>query len=510
MAAGLRPAVDEALLAAGLARTFPSDGYAEQRAAAETAVRAWTTVLTGGPGTGKTTTVAGVLALLAEQHGSTGRPLRVALAAPTGKAAARLQEAVSSALAEILGDGPGLGDGPSPGDGSGLKDGPGLRAGPTLTPEQRLVVEPLRDVRASTLHRLLGRRPGSATRFRHDRADRLPHDVVVVDESSMMSLTMTARLLEAVRPQARLVLVGDPDQLVSVDAGAVLADLVAGLDDDGAPGSQAEEHRATAVARLRTVHRFGQRIGALAQALRDGDPDRVVAVLRADAGDDSDEVTFVEEADPTAYLRGPLTRQALALRDAALAGDDVRARDALEAHRLLCAHREGPHGVRTWNRHVEQWVTEATGDGLWDPMYLGRPLLVTANDYGLGLFNGDTGVVVRGPDGQPHAVITGSDGPRHLAVSRLADVETLHAMTIHKAQGSQARQVTVLLPDADSALLTRELLYTAVTRAQERVVVVGAESVVRAAVVRQVRRASGLRQRLGVGPGSGVDEETRA
>jgi exodeoxyribonuclease V alpha subunit len=325
---------------------------------------------------------------------------------------------------------------------------------------------------------------------------------------------------------------------VSVDAGAVLADLVAGLDDrradhaeeagqgkagghgkahgpheahgqreaevQGEPEVQCEPdgHRSTAVARLRTVHRFGPRIGALAQALRDGAADEVVAVLRTGGGDDADEVRFVEDADPTAYLRGPLTRQALALRDAALAGDGVRALAALDAHRLLCAHREGPHGVHTWNRQVERWVTEATGDGLWDPMYLGRPLLVTANDYGLGLFNGDTGVVVRGPDGQPLAVIAGSDGPRHLAVSRLGDVETMHAMTIHKAQGSQARDVTVLLPGEDSALLTRELLYTAATRAQQRVVVVGAEAVVRAAVGRQARRASGLRQRLG-GQGGG-------
>lgn len=456
------PAVAEEVLAAGLARVFGGQGYAEQRAAGEVAVRGWTTVLTGGPGTGKTTTVAGVLALLAEQHavsgGSGGRPLRVALAAPTGKAAARLQEAVSEALEGIL-----AGD---------------------LGELQRGVVEPLRDVQASTLHRLLGWRPGSGTRFRHDRANRLPHDVVVVDESSMMPLTMTARLLEAVRPQARLILVGDPDQLVSIDAGAVLADLVAGLQDTGRP---------TAVARLRTGHRFGARIGALAQALRDGDADIVLAVLR----DGGDELGLVEHGDPTAYLRGPLTRQALALRDAALTGDETGALAALDRHRLLCAHREGRHGVRTWNRQVEQWVTEATGDGLWDPMYAGRPLLVTANDYGLGLFNGDTGVVVRGAGGRPQAVLTASDGRRRLAVSRLGDVDTMHAMTIHKAQGSQAREVTVLLPDEDSPLLTRELLYTAVTRAQQRVVVVGSEAVVRAAIGRQVRRASGLRERLG-------------
>lgn len=478
------PAVEESVLSGGLDRVFPGQGYAEQRAAAQIAARSWTTVLTGGPGTGKTTTVAGVLALLAEQYGHSSlvRPLRVALAAPTGKAAARLQEAVAEALERILGE--------------------------DLSPAQRAAIAPLREVKSGTLHRLLGWRSGSS-RWRHDRRNRLPHDVVVVDEASMMSLTMTARLLEAVRPQTRLLLVGDPDQLVSVEAGAVLADLVAGLTRrEGLEGP-------TEVATLRTVHRFGEQIGALARALRVGDADRVVEVLRdSDSDSDTDagagaqdgsggpggvsgaEVRFIEEAEPTAYLREQLTRQALALRDAARAGDHSRALTALAEHRLLCAHRDGPRGVHTWNRHVERWVTETTGDGLWDPMYVGRPLLVTANDHALGLFNGDTGVVVCGGDGAPQAVISAHDGMRRLAVSRLGDVETMHAMTIHKAQGSQARVVTVLLPDHDSPLLTRELLYTAVTRARERVVVVGSESSVRAAVGRRVQRASGLQQRL--------------
>ncbi len=482
------PTVDEGVLAAGLDRVFPGAGYAEQRAAADVALRTWTTVLTGGPGTGKTTTVAGVLALLAEQHEGAGRPMRVALAAPTGKAAARLQEAVAEALQPIL--------------------------EAELTTAQRAALAPLRDVTAATLHRLLGRRPGSR-RPRHDRGNRLPHDVIVVDEASMMSLTMTARLLEAVRPQTRLLLVGDPDQLVSIEAGAVLADLVCGLQSvdaeaastQGAGGTHGlaatqgtgstqgtggTQPRVAGVARLRTVHRFGERIGALAQALRDGDADAAVRVLR----DGGDELRLIEDPDATAYLQAPLTRHALALREAALAGDGPGALAAMAGHRLLCAHREGPHGVGTWNRYIERWVTEATGDGLWDPMYAGRPLLVTANDYALGLFNGDTGAVVVGDDGRPQAVVVAQDGLRRLAVSRLGDVETMHAMTIHKAQGSQARAVTVLLPEQDSTLLTRELLYTAVTRAQERLVVVGSEAVVRAAIGRQVRRASGLRQRL--------------
>ena len=469
------PTVDEAVLAAGLERIFPGGGYAEQRAAAEVVTRARTSVLTGGPGTGKTTTVAGVLALLAEQAAAAGdRPLRVGLAAPTGKAAARVKNALDDALKEILGR--------------------------TPDPATRAVVEPLGQVEASTLHRLLGWRPGSRTRFRHHRANRLPHDVVLVDEASMVSLTHMARVLEALRPTARLILVGDADQLVSVDAGAVLADLVAGAGAEGGAGAPGAGPGSTpvAVTRLRTVHRFGQTIGALAEALRDGDADAVVAALSAG----SPEVEWVgdDEPDHTAYLRPVLTQHARAVLEAARREDSEGALAALGEHRLLCAHRAGPHGVRTWNQLVEVWLGEETGMTFYEPMYLGRPLLVTANDYATGVLNGDTGVVVasRRSDGTPvrMAVIEGPSGAQRFAPSRLGEVETMHAMTIHKAQGSQAREITVLLPESDSALLTRELFYTAVTRAQERVRVVGSEAVVRAAVERRVVRASGLRGRL--------------
>jgi exodeoxyribonuclease V alpha subunit len=460
------PAVDEVTLSAGLSRVFPGTGYAEQRAAAEVVARSRTSIITGGPGTGKTTTVAGVLALLAEQAAAAGqRPLRVGLAAPTGKAAARMKSAVARALTEIL-----------------------VR---TPDPSTRAVVEPLDDVEPMTLHRLLGWRPDSRTRFKHDRTNHLPHDVVLVDEASMVSLTHMARLLEALRPSARLILVGDADQLVSVDAGAVLADLVA--------GAEAAARPPLALARLTTVHRFGATIGSLADALRRGDADGVVTALSAG----SPEVEWLTVEDPTTELRGVVSRHARAVLDAARAGDAPAALTALGRHRLLCAHREGPHGVRTWNRLAETWLAEDTGLTFYDPVYVGRPLLVTANDYATGVLNGDTGVIVAAttPDGTPvrMAVIEGAAGAQRFAPSRLGDIETMHAMTIHKAQGSQAEEVTVLLPDADSPLLTRELFYTAVTRAEAKVRVVGPEDVVRAAVERRVVRASGLRQRLAVG-----------
>ncbi|BBX65222.1 RecBCD enzyme subunit RecD [Mycobacterium saskatchewanense] len=431
-------------------RLFPA-GFEEQREAAEIALSQRITVLTGGPGTGKTTTVARLLALVAEQAESSAsaRP-RIALAAPTGKAAARLQEAVAQEVS-------------------------------ALAQADR---ERLGRLQAVTLHRLLGSRPGSSTRFRHDRANRLPHDVIVVDETSMVSLTMMARLLEAVRPDARLVLAGDADQLASVEAGAVLADLVDGL-------SVRADVR---VAALRTSHRFGESIGALADAIRVGDQDGALALLRS--GDEHIEyVEFGEGEDPSPRLRPILLSHALRLREAAVLGATAVALAALDEHRLLCAHRRGPFGVAHWNAQVQRWMADETGQPAWAEWYAGRPLLVTANDYGLRIYNGDNGVTVAGPDGL-RAVIAGAGGPLDFATSRLGDVETMHAMTIHKSQGSQADEVTVLLPPEDSRLLTRELFYTAVTRAKAKVRVVGSEVSIRAAIERRAVRASGLRLRL--------------
>lgn len=430
-----------------LDRLFPP-GYEEQRAAAEIAVSQAVTVLTGGPGTGKTTTVARLLALLAGQAESAGQPRpRMALAAPTGKAAARLAEAVAAEVRRL--------DAADRGRLAGLP--------------------------ATTLHRLLGSRPDTSVRFKHNRGNRLPHDVIVVDETSMVSLTMMARLLEAVRPDTRLILVGDPDQLASVEAGAVLADLVDGLT------ARADVR----VAALRTPHRFGESIGALAEAIRLGDADRVLGLLRAGG----EHIEWLDSDGPTERLRAVLVAHALRVRQAAVLGAPEAALASLDEHRLLCAHRHGPFGVSRWNRQVERWLTEETGQQPSSPWYAGRPLLVTANDYGLKVYNGDTGVVVAGGDGL-RAVIAGAGGTLNFATSRLTDIETMHAMTIHKSQGSQADEVTVLMPPEDSRLLTRELFYTAVTRAKAKVRVAGTEASVRAAIERRAVRATGLAQRL--------------
>lgn len=455
-----QPDVDEALLASGLDRVFAPASHrdwTEQRQAALVACRQRSTVLTGGPGTGKTTTVAALLALVAEQHQERGGGrLRIGLAAPTARAAARLAEAVAEESARL--------------------------------PEQDR--DRLGHLEATTLHRLLGATGRSSSRFRHHRGNRLPHDLIVVDETSMVSLTMMARLLEAVRPGSRLVLVGDRDQLASVEAGAVLADLVDGLD-----GYRAQHPDAPAeVARLATNRRaHSQTLRDLAVALRDRRADDVVDLLRS--GDPA--VEFVETEQPEAVLRDDLVARTIAVTGAAgtPGADAVRLQSQ---HRLLCAHREGPYGVAHWNRLVERWLAEETGEQHWTPWYLGRPVLVTANDYGLGIHNGDSGVAVL-RDGRLSVQLEGRQ--ELLATSRLSAVETMHALTIHKAQGGQAPEVTVLLPDQESRLLTIELLYTAVTRAQDRVRLVGTEESVRAAMSRRVDRATGLAERLSAGIG---------
>ena len=206
-------------------------------------------------------------------------------------------------------------------------------------------------------------------------------------------------------------------------------------------------------------------------------------------------IEFIEDDDPTQRLRSILLPHALRLRQAAVLGAADVALATLDEHRLLCAHRHGPFGVQHWNQQVQKWLSEETGQPAWSQWYAGRPLLVTANDYGLRVYNGDTGVVVTGAEGL-RAVIASATGPLDFATSRLGDIETMHSMTIHKSQGSQAEEVTVLMPQEDSRLLTRELFYTAVTRAKVKIRVVGSEASVRAAIERRAVRASGLRLRL--------------
>lgn len=469
------PVLDVDRLQAAAQRLFPSKEPDRQRLAAVVAAHHWVSILAGGPGTGKTTTVAKLIALLQDQPGG---PLRVALAAPTGKAAARLAQAATDA-AHLLG------------------------------PEDR---HRLGELKASTLHRLLGYKPGARTRFRHDCSNRLPYDVVIVDEASMVSLTMMSRLVDALRRDTRLILVGDPDQLASIEAGAVLGDLVQRPAPSGASTASTlalsvatdladltEDEKAAAltagVVRLQHVFRFSDEIKSLAEAVRAGNPSAVLNVLSSSSAG----VEWVE-TDPASGsgrdgLRADVVEAGIALSSAARRGDAGSALAALDRHRLLCAHREGPYGVGHWSGLAEEWLAdEITGyasDGHW---YVGRPLLVTSNDYQLRLFNGDTGVVVD-TSGQARAAFRRDGEVVLLPTSRLSDVQSVHAMSVHRSQGSQFDRVTLILPPADSPLLTRELFYTAITRAKDHVRILGSAEALTIAVQRPIVRASGLRKR---------------
>ena len=450
--------VQPAALAAARAELLGNDSDLDQVTAALVPALTGVTVVAGGPGTGKTHTLARLLGVLWRTLPKA--PL-VALAAPTGKAAVRMQEALADAVSEL----------------------PVELAGA------------LEQLQATTIHRLLGWVPDSRHRFVHSRSNPLPHDVVVVDEASMVNVTLMARLLEALRPQARLVLVGDPDQLAPVAAGAVLADIVEAA---GAPGGELAKilgelglPASGPVVRLRHNYRSVQSIAELAAAVLSGDVERALAL----AGAGAPGVRFaarVEETD----LRERVTTSGVAMVTAARQGRVDDALRLLDEHRLLCAHRRGPYGVTLWSRQVEEWLA-AVLDG-FDPTmtwYAGRPLLVTQNSPDLGLYNGDTGVVVN-HDGLLRAHFARGRRVHTVSPYLLEGVQTINAMTVHKAQGSQFDRVTVVLPAPDSPLLTQELLYTAITRAKTEVTLIGSEESLRKAVRQRARRASGLRDRL--------------
>lgn len=439
-----------------------------QHQAARLALSSTLGVIVGGPGTGKTHTIARLLAVMLDNASDRGAPLRIALAAPTGKAATRLREAIIAA--------------------SGATEG-----GRAILPTE--IADQLTRLPTTTVHRLLGPRGPNGTRFTHDATHPLPHDVVVIDETSMVSLPLMARLLEAVRPDATLILVGDPDQLESIEVGSVLANVV-----DAARIVESPLHHH--VVRLNRPRRqqAGSPIAPLTDAIRDNKPNDVVALLRAGADDAATGLpllAFIEHRDPSsatvlAAVRAVVSAPCAASLAAAL---DNRATDALHeltGVRVLCAHKHGPFGAETWNRTIEQWML---GHAAPTRFYPGRALLITRNDPRAQLANGDTGVVVAQPDGIRAAFRIGDD-VRLFAPSQLDSVETAFAMTIHKSQGSEYDTVVVVLPPETSPLIGRELLYTAVTRTTRRLIVVGTAEAVKKAVQTPGSRITGLTSAL--------------
>ena len=421
----------------------------EATAAVRAAVLSRLSIVTGGPGTGKTTLVARILSALVD--GGAAEPRRIALAAPTGKAAARLQESVQNRL----------------GTGELLERVPALREFP---------------VEARTIHRLLASRTSLVRRLQ----------ALIVDECSMVDLPLMARLVGALPEDCRLILLGDANQLSSVEPGSVFSDLCR-----AGAGARLGE----CVTRLVRNYRFGRDsgIGRLAAAVVDGDGDGALATLR-DGNDAETSFTRLDhEAAFGAFARSVADEWAAHMKG--LTANEGQA-EAFPARRVLCSHRRGPFGTNRFNYLVERRLTELRVRSERDSDYIGRPIIVTQNDRQTGLANGDAGIVVPGSDGGrrvwfPDRVRADQDDERFLvSTARLPRHESYFALTVHRAQGSEYEEVVFVPGPAASRVNTRELFYTAVTRARRKVVVMATEDSVRAAAGRLTSRATGLLDRL--------------
>ena len=481
------------------------------------------TVITGGPGMGKTWTVRNILALALLDHPSDAPPLQVALAAPSGKAAVRMREALSENLMESL-----------------------VPALDKIIGQEgaRSVAGRIVRMEATTLHRLLGWQPASPTRFRHHRDRPLAHDLVVVDECSMIDLAMMAKLLDAIGPRTRLILLGDPHQLASVEAGTVLADICelggraqpicspalsealrthAGIDLTGHAAPADRPSLQDAIVRFDKNHRFTSesKIGRFASACLTQPMDVAAAIELMDTSTPTADSELVRmdhtdgalSASALQHIQSAYTPYLRSL-SAGAANRDTQLHhrsllDALEQHRVLCAHRKGTLGTEQINRQLTELLgpKESARQRHWP----GQPIIVLKNDPAVGRSNGDVGMVVQ-RDGELIAAFPGPDTPptgpaaeaghlnlvEYLSLARLPAHETCFAMTIHKSQGSQWPNITVVLPDQNSPILTRELIYTAITRARRGAVVLSSADVLSHTLTTRIHRASGLPMALGV------------
>ncbi|MCA6926376.1 exodeoxyribonuclease V subunit alpha [Pectobacterium versatile] len=477
--------VDEPAIRAVLDRLFPDtdEEINWQKVAAAVALTRRIAVISGGPGTGKTTTVAKLLAALIELN--TGDALRIQLAAPTGKAAARLTESLGQAL-------------------------------------HRLAVDPrLREAfpqEATTLHRLLGAVTDSQ-RLRHHQDNPLHLDVLIVDEASMVDLPMMANVIAALPPHARIIFLGDRDQLASVEAGAVLGDICrfaeAGysraraqqlqrltgctLDDSGPEGQTAV---GDSICLLQRSYRFDPHsgIGQLALAVNGGDDARVRAVLNGEFADITCRpLTEAEEYQAMLAQCVEGYRDYLQLVAAGATPDAVLL--AFQRYRQLCALREGPFGVAGLNQRIEQALHQSgliqRSRNPLNRWYPGRPVMIERNDAALGLFNGDIGIAMIGESGELRVFFPLPNGEtKDVTPSRLPPHDTAYAMTVHKSQGSEFDHTALVLPNHYLPVLTRELVYTAITRARQRLSLYADVRILCLAVKTPTQRYSGLEERI--------------
>ena len=458
-----------------------------QKIAASVAILKRFSVITGGPGSGKTFTITGILALLLAS--ARGKTPNILLAAPTGKAAARLAESIKKARQDLA-----------------CSDA---------------IINGIPD-EVYTIHRLLKPMAGTPY-FRHHLENPLPADIVVIDEASMVDLALMSKLVAAVAPDARLLLVGDKDQLASVEAGSVLGDIcdrqiIHGFSKnfldkiekltgtkgrDSIPLSEDQPGLQDCITVLQKSYRFSAHsgIGGLSRTINLGDADASLALINSP----SETSVRWHDIRSRRMLIRELTRMIVdGYRKYLTCQDPGCAMDEFSRFKILCALKKGPFGVTAINRLAEQVLGNegliARAQSLSNPWYRGRPVLITRNDYNLGLFNGDIGITLPDPDSSDnelHVYFSGSAGEfRRFPIHSLSEHETVYAMTVHKSQGSEFDHVVLILPDKDYPLLTRELIYTALTRARQTVSVWGTESVLRTAILRKIERSSGLREAL--------------
>ncbi|MDR3090404.1 MAG: exodeoxyribonuclease V subunit alpha [Desulfobulbaceae bacterium] len=394
-------------------------------------------LITGGPGVGKTATVVKIIALLLERFGLS---IQIALCAPTGKAAMRLKESILSSLDSL-----------------------------PLPPEIVAAIPR----QSFTLHRLLGAR-GRSPYFRHNHDNPLSYDVVVVDEASMVDLALMSKLADALKPSARLILLGDPHQLASVESGAVFAEMLAGL-----PRSRAD---------LTKNYRFNPGIGELAQAIRQGDAEAAWAVLRDEK---RPRAVLTARRDIDALIAARIATYLEVIGQFPAVGIAV-VFAAFRRFQTLCATREGENGVAGVNERALRLLRRKGHAVGRNPWYSGRPVLLRRNDFSLGLYNGDIGICLSDESGEFMVWFEGDGGFRPLPPWRLPEHDTAWAMTIHKSQGSECAEVLLILPETDTPVLSRELLYTGVTRARDQIRLVINRETLRLALSRPVLRASGL------------------
>ena len=413
--------------------------HPQQAQAIKVALQSGFTLITGGPGTGKTFTLVRILIALLQQNSQ----LTVALAAPTGKAAARMQEALRQSLAQL--------------------------------PVAQQLLKALPQT-AFTLHRLLGMGHGTQPKFNAQQP--LPYDLIIVDEASMIDLRMASQLLTAISPNARLILLGDANQLAAVEAGAVLAEL-----NKAQTLSQSRVH-------LTQSQRFGGQIGQLAEAVCRGDTLTVTQLIEQS----SDELNYapleqVESLAKKLFIGYQAFAQALKSKT-----DIVDLLKLFDDFRVLCAVREGSYGVSALNQRLslllqKELVQNEDPLAVW---YHGRPVMVTQNDYSLDVFNGDIGITLEEEDGF-YVYFPARDTPtKRVSAARLAHSETALALTIHKSQGSEFKQVAVVLPKEESPILTRQLLYTGITRAKKQIQLWALKPILLKTIEQETKRASGL------------------